>query len=298
MSVFNNTDSSDEYEFLKLIDNINNNGEWVESRNGRVLSHYGNMMRFSLRNNTMPILTTKFTAYKTCLKELLWFISGDTSNKTLQEQKVKIWNGNSTREFLDSRGLTNNEAGDLGPVYGFQWRHFNAPYKTCNDDYSNTGIDQLQYVINMLKDPKERFSRRIIMSAWNPCQIDQMALPPCHVMCQFKVSPNNELSCILYQRSGDVGLGVPFNIASYSYLTHLLAHHCDLVAKEFIHVIGDAHIYEEHLEPLYEVFKNKPYKFPTIQILNKYDSIDQYKFEDFKIHNYMYHNKIDLKMVV
>ena len=147
----------------------------------------------------------------------------------LQNQKVKIWNANASRDFLDSRGLHNLKENDLGPVYGHQWRHFNAKYGSCDDDYSNKGVDQLQYIIDSLKDPNERFSRRLVMSAWNPCQLNEMALPPCHVLTQFNVSNNNELSCSLYQRSGDVGLGVPFNIASYSFLTHIIAKHLSLI---------------------------------------------------------------------
>jgi len=145
--------------------------------------------------------------------------------------------------------LNHLESNDLGPIYGHQWRHFNAPYINKDADYSGKGIDQLQYVIDRLSDPEKRTSRRIIMSSWNPCQLNEMSLPPCHIMCQFNVIGNN-LSCSLYQRSGDVGLGVPFNIASYCFLTHLLAHHCGLNAYEFVYYLGNSHIYDDHLESL------------------------------------------------
>ena len=186
---------------------------------------------------------------------------GSTDNKELQEQGVTIWNGNGSRDFLDSVGLINYKENDLGPIYGFQWRHFNAEYNGCDSNYRNKGIDQLAYIINCLKDPDKQTSRRLIISAWNPCQLDKMALPPCHLLMQFNVRDNKYLSCSLYQRSGDIGLGVPFNISSYSLLTHLLAFHCDLVADKFIYNLGNAHIYEEHLNVLEKQINNKPYIF-------------------------------------
>ena len=271
------------------------NTEFI-GRNGKTLAVFGSSMHFSLENNNIPLLTTKKLAYKTCLKELLWFIKGSTNNQTLINQNVHIWDGNGSREFLNSRGLYNNIENDLGPIYGFQWRHFNANYNDCNTDYSNKGIDQLKYIIKELKNPETRNSRRLILTAWNPCQLHLMALPPCHVMCQFNVTNNNKLSCSLYQRSGDVGLGVPFNIASYSYLTHLIAHHCSLECCEFIYNLGNAHIYNDHIDGL-NVQKNRiPYKFPIIEILNKYDNIEDYKVEDFLIKDYNYHEQIKLIM--
>jgi thymidylate synthase len=253
-------------------------------------------MKFDLRNNTLPLLTSKKVAWKTCLKELLWFISGNTNNKTLQDQKVRIWNQNASREFLDSVGLQNNEEGDLGPVYGHQWRHFNAPYSTCNANYEGQGIDQLQNIITMLKDPTQRKSRRIILSAWNPCQIDEMALPPCHSFVQFHVRRENELICCLYQRSGDVGLGVPFNIASYSFLTHLLAKHCDLQASEFIHFIGNAHIYDDHIDALQSQLKNELCDFPKISIKEKRANINDYIVDDFEVIDYKHADVVSMTM--
>ena len=160
--------------------------------------------------------------------------------------------------------MTHLGENDLGPVYGHQWRHFNAPYTNCRADYSGQCVDQLQYIIDALKDPVERFSRRLVMSAWNPCQIDEMALPPCHVLCQFNVSQGNKLSCALYQRSADCGLGVPFNIASYSFLTHILAKHCGLEAYEFIYTLGNCHVYDDHVEAMKEQLGRPSYDFPTI----------------------------------
>ena len=291
----------EEKQYLGLISNILDKGEFQQGRNGNVYSSIGESMRFSLKNNTMPLLTTKKVAWKTCLKELLWFIKGDTNNKLLKDDNVSIWNGNGTREFLDSRELYHLNEDDLGPIYGHQWRFWNAPYSKklgCLENYDGKGIDQLQNVIDILNHPTDKYSRRIIMSAWNPEQLNEMALPPCHVLSQFKVTNENELSCILYQRSGDIGLGIPFNIASYSFLTHLLAKHCNLKAKEFIHFIGDAHIYDDHCDILKQQINREPYSFPQITIENTYDDINNYEVKDFTIKNYKYHNALKMDMRV
>tara|TARA_Y100001970_G_C14239905_1_gene864248 strand:+ start:2955 stop:3860 length:906 start_codon:yes stop_codon:yes gene_type:complete len=284
-----------EYQYLNMINRVIKQGIKQEGRNGITRSLLGEKMVFDLRNNTIPLLTTKKLAWKTCLKELFWFMRGETSNKILKEQNVKIWNQNASRDFLDSRGLHYYSEDDLGPIYGHQWRFYNAKYYNCNTNYKGRGMDQLQNVINMLSDEKERNSRRIILNAWNPLQITNMALPPCHILSQYIVK-DNKLTTILYQRSGDIGLGIPFNIASYSFLTHILAKHCDLEAREFIHFIGDAHIYEEHVDSLKEQIKRKPYEFPKILIKNKYDIIDEYNLEDIEIKNYNYHKKINMDM--
>ena len=286
----------DEHQYLSLIKDIIEYGEKVNGRNGVAVTVGGSAMHFSLRDGTIPLLTTKKVAVKTCLKELLWFVSGSTNNKVLQNQNIKIWNGNASREFLDSRGLGHLEVNDLGPVYGHQWRHFNAPYDTCNTDYSGKGVDQLEYVIEQLKDPQQRSSRRIVMSAWNPCQLDEMALPPCHVLVQFNVLQGNKLSCSLYQRSGDVGLGVPFNIASYSFLTHMLAKHCDLEAYEFNYHLGNCHIYDDHVELLREQSHRRPYNFASVVVKNKHENINDYVEDDFEVMNYRSHDQIKMNM--
>jgi thymidylate synthase len=286
----------EENQYLNLIkDIIEENQEFV-GRNGKTLSVFGSAMHFSLEDGVIPFLTTKKLAWRTCLKELLWFISGNTSNTILNQQKVNIWDANASREYLDSIGLTSRDENDLGPIYGFQWRHFNAEYKDSEADYTHQGIDQLDYIIQQLKNPETINSRRLIMTAWNPCQIPEMALPPCHVMCQFNVTNGNKLSCSLYQRSGDVGLGVPFNIASYSFLTHLIAKHTDLEAYEFIYYLGNAHIYDDHIEPLKIQHTKVPYEFPKLVINNQYKSIDEYKISDFEIVDYNFHEAIKLNM--
>lgn len=291
-----------ELGYLNLIRQIIKSGKKQVGRNGTTYTSIGETLRFSLEDNKIPLMTTKKLAWRVCLKELLWFMNGDTNNKLLKEQNVKIWNGNGTREFLNSRGLNYLNEDDLGPVYGHQWRFWNAPYsKTlgCNKEYKGSGIDQLQNIINEINKSKEtgESSRRMIMSAWNPEQLDEMALPPCHVLSQYHLV-DNKLSCTLYQRSGDVGLGIPFNIASYSFLTHLLAKHCDLETGEFIHFIGDAHIYDDHIEPLKIQLENEPYEFPELEIIENREHIDDYKFEDFKVTNYKFHKAIKMDMRV
>ena len=286
----------EENQYINLIDDIlNENTEFI-GRNGNTKAIFGSAMHFSLEENNVPFLTSKKLAWKTCLKELLWFISGNTNNKTLKEQNVHIWDANGSRDFLDSRNLVNREEDDLGPIYGFQWRHFNAEYDNANTNYDKKGIDQLQEIIDNLKNEKTRYSRRLILTAWNPCQLNEMALPPCHILCQFNVI-NNKLSCALYQRSGDVGLGVPFNIASYSLLTHLIAHHCNLEVGEFIYYLGNSHIYEEHIDSLREQLNNSLYKFPKLNIKNKYENINDYKFVDFEIIDYKCNESIKMIMI-
>ena len=302
-----NNKTHDEYQYLNLIDNIIQNGDTKIGRNGETISLFGVQMRYSLKDNTLPLLTTKKVAWKACLHELFWFIHGHTNNNYLKHNNVKIWNDNSTRTFLDSRGLYNYNEDELGPIYGFQWRNFNGFYiseqnRPNNHDtnYIKNGVDQLTFIINSLnnKTTEGRYSRRLIVSAWNPCQLDQMALPPCHVLFQFHVINTNKLVCTMYQRSVDEICGSPFNIASYSFLTHLIAKHCDLEAHEFIYYMGNCHIYETHIKDAQEQITRKPYEFPTLEIINKRENIDDYEVSDFKLHNYEHHPAIKVEMVV
>ena len=294
---------SEETQYLNLLKKIIEHGTWEDTRNGKTKSVFGEMMRFSLKDGKIPILTTKKTAWKTCLKELLWFICGETDNNILQSQNVHIWDGNASKTFMKSRGLEHYEEGMLGPIYGYQWRHFNAPYDyttgkvKTNTESSTTGIDQLQEIIDALKNPETRTSRRLIMTAWNPCQLHEMALPPCHILCQFNVHDGNKLSCALYQRSNDECLGSPFNIASYSFLTHLLAKHCGLEAHEFVYFKGNCHIYEPHIEGAKLQLTRKPYPFPTLTIKQTRENIDDYTVDDFEIHDYVHHDAIKFEMI-
>jgi len=248
-------------------------------------------MKFDLREG-FPLLTTKKMPWKTVLRELLWFIQGSTSNQVLQDKNVHIWDANASKEFLKTRGLSYEE-GDLGPIYGFQWRHFGATYVDHKTDYQGQGIDQLQWIIQEIQ--RNPTSRRLIMSSWNPVDLDKMALPPCHIMIQFNIE-DSYIDAQLYQRSGDMFLGVPFNISSYSFLLHIIGKITGYTPRYFIHIIGDTHIYENHIEPVKEQLLRIPSKFPSLEI-NQLSSIDTIQESDFKIVNYNYYPTIRAEMV-
>jgi len=286
----------EELQYLNLIKKILHSGNLRGDRTGTgTLSLFGAQMRFSLRNGTFPLLTTKRVFYRGIAEELFWFIRGSTSAKELQEKNVRIWDGNSSREFLDSIGLTDREEGDLGPVYGFQWRHFGAQYVDMHSDYSGKGVDQLAEVIDRIKTKPT--DRRIIMCAWNPADLNKMALPPCHCLVQFYVA-NGELSCQLYQRSADMGLGVPFNIASYALLTVMIAHVTGLVPGDFVHTFGDAHVYNNHVDALKIQLEREPREFPKLVVKRKVEKIEDFNIDDFDVVNYNPHPKIAMDMAV
>ena len=253
------TRQSEEYQYLNLLKKIIFTGTKKNDRTGvGTLSLFGTRMKFSLRNNTIPLITTKRTFWRGIVEELLWFINGSTNSNLLSDKNIKIWDKNGSLEFLKSRGITDRQQGDLGPVYGFQWRHFGAEYIDMHTDYTNQGIDQLANIIKTIKtNPTDR---RIILSAWNPKAQSKMALPPCHILAQFNIS-NGELNCQFYQRSADMGLGVPFNIASYALLTHLIAHCTGIKAGELIHIMGDTHVYTNHISGLLVQLERIPKKF-------------------------------------
>ena len=296
--------NQEEVQYLSLIRKILKNGIVRGDRTGTgTKSLFGAQMRFDLRDGTLPLLTTKKTFWRGVAEELLWFISGSTNANLLKEKKVRIWDGNASKEFLESRGLGHREEGDLGPVYGFQWRHFGADYIDMHTDYTGKGVDQLAQCIDKIKNNPE--DRRILMSAWNPSALDEMALPPCHLLCQFYVDTTaNEVSCHMYQRSADMGLGVPFNIASYALLTHLIAHVTGRKPGELVHTLGDAHVYMNHIEPLKEQLERTPRPFPKLFIDDNVGddktpkSIDDFTYEDLHVVGYHPHEKISMKMAV
>ncbi len=257
-------------QYLDFLSHILENGVHKANRTGvDTISAFGFQMRFDLSAG-LPVVTTKKIHLPSVIHELLWFLKGDTNIKYLQDHGVKIWN-----EWAD-------ENGNLGPVYGKQWRDFG-------------GIDQISWLINELKTNSD--SRRLIVSAWNPPELDQMHLQPCHVLMQFYVS-KNKLSCQLYQRSADAFLGVPFNIVSYSLLTEMIAQQCDFEMGEFIWTGGDCHIYSNHLEQVNLQLSRETFELPRLKFVRKPDSIFDYRFEDFEIENYQFHPAIKAPVAV
>lgn len=288
------SNNTNEKVYLDALRDVLENGELRKTRNSNTISKFSIKLDFDIRNS-FPLLTTKKVYWKGVLHELLWFIKGDTNAKNLENNDVNIWNGNSSREFLDSLRLYDYEEGDCGPIYGFQWRHFGTQYKGYDYNYNGFGIDQLQNCINLIKtDP---MSRRIFMSAWNPVQLNDMCLPPCHVSYQFYVNNKNELSCNMYQRSGDMFLGIPFNIASVSLLVYILAMATDKKPGSVSIIIGDAHIYESHIEQVKEQLERIPYEEPLLKINKKFTNINDYKYENFEIIDYKCHHAIKAVMI-
>lgn len=258
-------------QYLDLMRHVMENGAQKHDRTGTgTLSVFGYQMRFNL-NDGFPMVTTKKLHLKSIVHELIWFLSGDTNIKYLKDNGVRIWD-----EWAD-------EGGNLGPVYGYQWRSWPTP--------DGGHIDQITQVVNQLKNNPD--SRRMIVSAWNVADVNQMALPPCHSLFQFYVEPNaskgekkGKLSCQLYQRSADIFLGVPFNIASYALLTMMMAQVCNLDYGDFIHTFGDAHLYNNHLEQTQLQLSREPRPLPTMKINPEVKDIFSFKYEDFELLNY------------
>ena len=285
---------SNEDNYLNLLENVLKYGEKRETRNSVTFSKFGLRMEFDI-SKYFPLLTTKKVYWKGVVNELLWFLNSNTYSPDLEKKGVNIWKQNTSKEYFDKIGLEKYEEGWGGPIYGFQWRHFNAEYKTPFSNYKNQGIDQLQECLNLIQNnPK---SRRIFMSAWNPCQLKEMALPPCHISYQFYVTNDNKIDCQMYQRSGDLFLGIPFNIASTALLVNIISKNTNYKPGRIILNIGDAHIYENHIEQVKTQLQRQPYKFPILNILNKKDTIENYQFEDFSLLGYEYHPVIKADMI-
>jgi thymidylate synthase len=262
-------------QYLDLMRHVRDNGLRRTDRTGTgTISLFGYQMRFDLSEG-FPVVTTKKLHLRSIIHELLWFLKGDTNIRYLQENGVSIWD-----EWAD-------ENGDLGPVYGSQWRSWPAP--------NGKKIDQINNVIDQIRTTPD--SRRLIVSAWNPAEIDNMALPPCHSLFQFYVA-DGKLSCQLYQRSADIFLGVPFNIASYALLTMMIAQVCDLEPGDFVHTFGDAHLYLNHIEQVDLQLSREPYPLPTMSLNPEIRSVFDFTFDDITLHNYQSHPAIKAPIAV
>jgi thymidylate synthase len=284
----------EEQAYLDLLRNILDNGSERSDRTGvGTKSIFGTMLRFSLDGDRFPILTTKRVFYRGAIEEMLFFIRGETDTKKLEAKDVNIWKGNTSREFLDKRGLGYLNEGSLGLGYGFQWRSFDGGRWREREP-----TDQLEQVFQSIKsDP---YSRRHIVSAWNPNQIDQMALPPCHYSHQYYVD-DGTLSCLWNQRSVDAAIGLPMNIVGYALLTRLMAAATGLKAKEVIFCGGDTHVYSNHFDAVKEQLTREPYPFPKMTIKKDIASIadmEALSFEDFEITGYTHHSAIPMEMSV
>lgn len=290
-----------EYEYLNALKNILENGEERPDRTGvGTIGIFGLQMRFDLSKG-FPAVTTKKLAWKACVSELLWFIEGSGDEYRLKEilhgdrysDKKTIWSDNAQADYWVNKRLQRHP-GDLGRVYGVQWRRWRKPLIRINKVVLQNH-DQLLELINGIKE--DPYSRRHIITAWNPGELDLMALPPCHMMAQFYVS-NGKLSCQMYQRSADFGLGIPFNIASYALFTHMIAQVCNLEVGDLIITIGDAHIYKNHVDQIKEQLKRKPLPSPTLKLNPDIEVITDFGMEDIELINYQSHPSIEMPMAV
>lgn len=282
-----------EQQYLKALEFVLNNGTVKQDRTGvGTISYFGMQQRYNLAEG-FPAITTKKLAWRSVVSELLWFIEGSGDERRLREilhgsrdsEKETIWTANAEADYWKSRAKF---PGDLGRVYGVQWRKWEPPRW-------GLGVDQLQELINGIK--KDPHGRRHILTAWNPGELKEMALPPCHVLSQFNVT-DGKLSCQMYQRSCDMFLGVPFNIASYSLLTHMIAQVCGLAVGEFVHVLGDAHIYSNHIEQVKEQLKRQPLPAPSLKLNPDVKNISDFKMSDIELVGYQSHDAIKAQMAV
>ncbi len=287
----NSSISKNEQAYLDLLRLVLNEGTEKGDRTGTgTLSHFGAQLRFNLADG-FPLLTTKKVHLKSITYELLWFLSGSTHVDYLQQNGVRIWNEWATTE---QTARFNRPAGDLGPIYGHQWRNYGAT-TTADGQYNSDGVDQIAQVVEQIKTNPN--SRRLIVSGWNPGEADQVALPPCHTLFQFFVA-DNKLSCQLYQRSADLFLGVPFNIASYAMLTHMVAQVCNLEVGEFIWTGGDCHIYQNHREQVELQLTRSLYTLPTLALNPNIKDIFAFNYDDISVDGYESHPAIKAQVAV
>ena len=285
--------------YIQLLKDLLQYGDIKKNRNGDTLSLFGNTYRFNISNNTFPLLTTKYTSFKNICSELLWFLKGQTDSKILYKEGVKIWNENSTREFLDNLGLHDYPEGECGPIYSWQWRRFNADYPIGISQ--DNGKDQILYLV----DEINKGSRRAVLSGWNPCQLDQMCLPPCHILYIFYTDSDNNISCHMTMRSNDTFLGLPYNIASTALFTYILGKITNKTPKEIVITVCDAHLYVEHIKSAEKQIENDILEFPKISIKKEFNAesdnvsewIESLCLSDFQIDNYQSATAIKAKMI-
>jgi len=296
--------NQEEMNYLNIIETILNQGHRRQTRNAITFSTFGECLKFDLKNG-FPLLTTKKVFFRGVFEELLFFLRGDTNTKHLSDKGVKIWEPNTSREFLNSMGFRHYEEGDMGAMYGQQLKHFNAKYYGMNYDYTGQGIDQIKYCIDLLK--KDPYSRRIVMTTYNPEQAFQGVLFPCHgLTILFNVEEGHRLSCMMTQRSADYICGVPFNIASYALLIHMI---CEVINNDgsytgdkfipgrLIMNFGDTHIYEEHKQAALKQLLRTPYQFPQMKIKKQMKELTDIVFEDIELENYTSYPILSVKMV-
>ena len=280
-----------ERAYLDLLKTVLEQGKPRADRTGTgTRALFGGQLRFDLRSS-FPLLTTKKVHLKSIIHELLWFVRGETTVQSLKDVGVSIWDEWATAEKTARFGRS---AGDLGPVYGHQWRNFGATKKT-DGSYERDGVDQLARLVRDIRESP--MSRRLLVTGWNPEEADQVALPPCHTLFQFHVQ-DGELSCHLYQRSGDVFLGVPFNIASYALLTLMVAQATGLKPGDFVHSFGDVHLYNNHVDQAREQLSREPRPFPTMRLNSERTSLFDFRFEDFTLEAYEPHPAIKAPVAV
>lgn len=287
-----------ESQYLNVLSTVAQHGDVRDTRNGKTRSQFCKHLAFNLQDG-FPLLTTKKMFTRGIIEELLFFIRGQTDSKILEAKNVNIWKGNTSREFLDGLGMTNRREGVLGPAYGFHWRYFGSKYDEEKAGPVEAGIDQFKNVVETLKNNPT--SRRILMTTFNPAQLSGAVLPPCHsVILQFYVSDQKFLNMFCYIRSSDLFLGLPFNIASSAFLLSIIAKTCGLQPKMMHITLGDAHIYEPHMEAVQEQVKRQPYMFPSLEItkdLNTVEDIEKLEVKDFVLSGYKCHPKIKAEMV-
>lgn len=299
INTYNLIQNRAELGYLNIISNILTNGIDVDANAERTgtgtLSQWGGELIFDL-DRQFPLLTSKKCFLKGIFYELQWFISGGTNAKFLKDKGIKIWDGDLNREKLDSKGLTEFPDNELGTGYGFQWRHFGAPYdgSSLNTDYDGKGIDQLQNVIDSIQAKGVAEARRLIVCTWNPAQMETVALPPCHLLYQFRVL-DGKLHCRMIMRSTDIALGLPFNIASYALLTYFIARICKLKLGTLVIQMGDCHIYKNHIDRICDQIERTPFPFPQLNIKKNLSSLQDVlnmEYSDLEIKNYTHHPAI------